>query len=540
MRLKQVPFTIPARVPSLLAPLAKYCLPALLSVLFVGPLTCPLKAQTYEQKLDTVKEFKRFFNKFKELQQKVAAVFILEDADCPEAVETLIKVLRHREEDIRSAAKEVISGFKEPGTFEAMTKRLEKMRDPQLRASFFDILSLAKQSQLKPVMRLIYGKGGKTLATIEKYEMARAFGRLGAKDHDDILLTFSRDKAYEVQVAALDAIKLQKLKFLGKKIVPLLQAPVWQVRASAIHCVAVLRPAEAVEPLIEMLETEGRLRIDANEALMDITGRNLGPEYKRAKKAWAALRKISDFRLPTDAEIKKGKETREKYNVIYGKGKNHNTFAGIPTTSTRMIFIIDVSASMNDLVVDREKFRAGGYKSFQKLEIVKTELLRTINSLDRNKYFNIVAFATKVKTWKKWLSPGHVVNKASAISFVKRLKPLGLGSGGLLGGGAGDKSGKTNSYRSLMTSFSYDPAKDTVVTGNSKKKGLKLDTIYFLSDGRPSIGKYVDIDDILKAVRKINQVRKVVIHCISIGDFEATFLKRLARENGGVFVDLGG
>jgi hypothetical protein len=79
-----------------------------------------------------------------------------------------------------------------------------------------------------------------------------------------------------------------------------------------------------------------------------------------------------------------------------------------------------------------------------------------------------------------------------------------------------------------------------VVTGFDKN-AIKspLDTVYFLSDGRPSVGKIIEPLEILKEVRKHNEAFRMVIHTIAIGDFTKDFLQRLAEENGGVFVDLG-
>ena len=45
--------------------------------------------------------------------------------------------------------------------------------------------------------------------------------------------------------------------------------------------------------------------------------------------------------------------------------------------------------------------------------------------------------------------------------------------------------------------------------------------------------------EILAEVRKHNELYRIVIHTIAIGDFQKAFLDQLARENGGVFVDLG-
>ena len=67
----------------------------------------------------------------------------------------------------------------------------------------------------------------------------------------------------------------------------------------------------------------------------------------------------------------------------------------------------------------------------------------------------------------------------------------------------------------------------------------KVDTIFFLSDGDPTVGKLVDKADIRRAVVRVNEVRKVTLHTIAIGDFQKDFMNALAEENGGVYVDLG-
>ena len=45
----------------------------------------------------------------------------------------------------------------------------------------------------------------------------------------------------------------------------------------------------------------------------------------------------------------------------------------------------------------------------------------------------------------------------------------------------------------------------------------KLDTVFVLSDGQPSVGKLIDTDEIRKAVKKLNETFRVVIHAIAIG-----------------------
>ncbi len=504
-----------------------------LSFFFFAPAAF-VSAQTREQKLDAVKEFKRFFRKWKGTAERVESVLDLKRADCPEAVDALVKVLRHKDIEVREAARNVLAGYRAPATIERMLSGLVEMKDATLRGTFIDVLSRGGSTKLKAVLREIWEKDRKSLKLQEKFQIARALKRLGAEGFEDILLALTKDKAFEVRLAALDAIGESRLKKMGKDVVPMLNDPVWQVQQAAIQALGTIRYQGAVNPLIEKLKDPGRLKIDIAEALFKITTWDFGTNYKLWRKTWDRLSKLEGFRIPTDAELAKAKKNREKYDKRYKKGGKKNTFAGIPTTSTRVLFVIDVSASMDDLVIDRTKFK--GYRSFRKLDIVKTELSKTVKSLGPNTWFNIIAFASKIKKWKKFLVPGTVSYKASALSFIKSLEPLGTGRGY---NATADGSGKTNTYGALMAAFDLDPAKGVVLTGNGKKKALKLDTIYFLTDGRPSIGKYVDIEDILREVKKINETRRIVIHCISIGDFEGSFLKRLAQQNGGVFVDLG-
>ena len=108
-------------------------------------------------------------------------------------------------------------------------------------------------------------------------------------------------------------------------------------------------------------------------------------------------------------------------------------------------------------------------------------------------------------------------------------------------GAANLEGGKTNTHGALMFPFGIDPAEPPAVGAKTGKASVKnkLDTVFFLSDGRPSTGRLVDTREILKEVARINQAYRVVFHTIAIGDFQKNFLRDLATQNGGVFVDLG-
>ncbi len=160
----------------------------------------------------------------------------------------------------------------------------------------------------------------------------------------------------------------------------------------------------------------------------------------------------------------------------------------------------------------------------------------------------IVAFATDLQPWKKRLVPANIVNKDAAKAFAKRLKPIGgtesqdAAAAGL-SGSANLEAGKTNTLKALLYAFGIDPdhpPPKATVTGFDKSSIKRpLDTVYFLSDGRPSVGKIIEPMEILKEVRHYNETYRIVIHTVAIGEFQKEFLRQLAEENGGVFVDLG-
>jgi hypothetical protein len=194
---------------------------------------------------------------------------------------------------------------------------------------------------------------------------------------------------------------------------------------------------------------------------------------------------------------------------------------------------------MEQEVINKERFKDTTYPSWKRIDVIKTELAKTVRALDANVQFNIIAFATEVKFWKKGQVKANPLNKSSAESWVMKLEAIGgsskeeLARAGLVGS-ANLEGGKTNTYSALMAAL--DVPEDGKVT---KDYQTEIDTIFFLSDGRPSHGKFIEPDDVLREIRAANELRRIVIHTITLGEFEKDFMERLAQENGGAFVDLG-
>lgn len=496
-----------------------------------------------EARLDAVKEFKRYFRKAKEEVLQVEAIMTLKGNECVPASEQLLKLLKHKRASVQNTALTVLATYTERATFQALIDDLPEERDKTKVATWIMVLGRSKVVAAVAAIELAAGNPRAT-STI-RYEAIRALIAIGQPGKTGLFGKCVDDKEAIVRAAACDAIGKMKVKDLADAVINRLGDDQWQVQTAAIEAVAQLRPQSGVQPLIDLMRETGRLRTECADALFRITSMDFGVDPDRWQAQWQTLMSIEGWRIPSDAELLQKIATRKKYDAFYGKKDETSSFAGIPTTSTNVLFVIDISGSMDDLVVEVDKFR--DYKDRKRFTIVQTELINTIETLAGNTNFNIVAFATDLKPWKPRLVPGNVVNRDSARNFVRRLRPLGgaeaqeLAQSGL-GGAANLAAGKTNTLKALLYAFGVNPDKPpkSKLTGFDKKALTRpLDTMYFLSDGRPSVGKLIETNEILAEVRKYNEQYRVVIHTIAIGDFQKEFLKQLAEGNGGVFVDLG-
>lgn len=498
-----------------------------------------------EARRDAVREFLNFFKKAKDEAVQREAVETLRNNECPEAAEQLLKLLKHPSAVVQQTALGVLATYTDPATYQTWIDQLPTLKDADQQAILIKVVGQAKLANAVPAILQVAGDA-KANPTI-KFEAARALQSIGAKDGAELLGKFLVDGDPYVRMAAADAVGALNIRTFPTQLIGLLKDGEWQVQSAAVAAISATRPQEAIQPLIDLMRTDGRLRAECADALFHVTGFDFGIETERWQEQFNALKAIEGWRIPTDEELAKKAENRQKYDALYGKTTDKPAaFVGIPTTSTNVLFIIDVSGSMDDLVVETEKFQ--GYRDRKRLTIVQAELVNAIDSLTDNTNFDIVAFATDLQPWKRRLVPANIVNKDAAKSFVKRLKPLGgtesqdAAAAGL-GGAANLEAGKTNTLKALLYAFGIDPDKPppkATITGFDKNAIKRpLDTVYFLSDGRPSVGKIIEPMEILKEVRHYNETYRIVIHAVAIGEFQKEFLRQLAEENGGVFVDLG-
>jgi HEAT repeat protein len=512
-------------------------------------LLCLVASAFAAQDVEVVKEFRKYFKKYKDTPTRVEAVLALESNESPLVVAALVEIVDGAEPDVQRAAVRVLSKFRTRPPVDALLAELESNKRESVRLVLLEATAAGAYSGSAPIVATLLTDKSWTVrrAAVDALSRAAAAPPPAAEegaapvpaeavDVPARILPLCADAEPAVRCAALDALALLKSPAVVEPARAALVDPVWQVRASAVAALGVVRRRESIEPLLErMAVEEGRLVADIGRALEEITGRGFGQRLESWQQFWATFK--DRFQIPSDEELAKLREaqarSREKYSP-----PGAVSYHGIESPSRRILFVIDVSGSMESEVVEKERFASGGYPSMLRIDIVKTELLRTIENLEAYVEFNVLAFATEVKSWKKSLVPANVLSKSAALEWVGRLESIGgsskeeLARAGLVGS-ANLEAGKTNTYAALMAALGVEPG------AKRDEYSVAVDTIFFLSDGRPSHGDYVDTKDILREVRTANSVRKVVIHTIALGEFEKDFMRELASDNGGVFVDLG-
>ncbi len=337
-----------------------------------------------------------------------------------------------------------------------------------------------------------------------------------------ILIKGLDSKEAEVRWRTLEVLIGQSSGELVQKFLELVKDPEEPVRVAAIEALKWAKDRTAIEQLIDWLETEEPPARDyVAEALKALTLKDFGTDHGAWKEWWGKNEKTAPLAQPP-----------RKYTPA-PTGKGTTTYYGEPVTSKNVIFLIDISSSMSEEYISKGKLingkgkgttpdpdpdpKKGTVKKVTKIEVAKKELIRCIMKLSNDVKFNIIFYSDDFSPWQRdkkgqgsKIVPASRWNKRIAIDFVRKFQPMA----------------KTNISDTLEFALSDKDA----------------DTIYLLTDGMPTVGRYLETDEIVAMVRRRNKQRdpKAVINTIGFGlrPRGKGFLKQLADENKGVFIDM--
>ncbi len=289
----------------------------------------------------------------------------------------------------------------------------------------------------------------------------------------------------------------------------------WSIRLAAYAAIARAPSDVAIPFLVAAVQREkGEIALAIDAMLDSLTGQSFQDEPKGWSVWWKDHEKaVLDGTFEPD----------ERHDATRGDQGTFDSFFRIPVESLNVLFTIDYSSSM-EAELTRDDARADAVRTAYKLPATRlgwaqAETIRALKSLPVEARFNLVVYSDRVKRFSDKSQFATDSNKRNAISWLLN-QPTGW---------------LTNIYDALKTSFGDVHGK----TGTGAWFADLPDTIFFLTDGTPTRGRFQDDASLARLLRQWNAVVGACIHTVGIGDeHDAELLATLAETTGGLYIDL--
>ena len=448
----------------------------------------------------------------------IAAALIrgLEKVADVKTAEAVLSRLATDSDLVRETIVILLSKTQTPEVVECLRTEGLSHRDSMVRAFVARILGNLKDAAARPALEALLADPH----WLARANAATALAAIADPASLGPLVAAVDDASPKAWIAKADAVATYGAS-ASKATVPVakrLDAPDWQVRLTACRALAKMGDKDAVDGLIQRLETEGgRLRKEILTALRAVTHENFGDSAPTWRKWWKEQKPQGippEFVAPHNPED-------DRYAKPKPIRPDEPTYYGRRIFSQSVLFVIDVSLSMNTFIriPPEAEDKLGKLAPGPRISVAKEAVSVAISKLDPRARFNVVFFSTTVQPWQKTLVTASEGAKAQALSAIKAV-PL---------------EDETNIYGALRAAVGLlDKPTETAELDPIP------DTIYFLTDGTPTRGEITDPDTILSWMRDVNRFAKVELHVIAMGDLgvDVAFLERLATENGGEFIHI--
>jgi HEAT repeat protein len=404
-----------------------------------------------------------------------------------------------------------------PAEVDAAIRWVEQSRDPLMRDMLHRILGAALEPAAKAHVR---NDALRRATPPVKAEIARCLGLSEEPGDALVLLALLREEDLLVRATAMEGLGRHQADRAVPMLLVFLAHEDWRLRDAAARALGDIGAPTVREPLraalgdedLRVVESAARglaLAGDVEAVPLLIAGlrKHAGQDLRLEDAFLHALRSLSGKDVGPDPDLwnawweaAKGKPYERPKAADPAPTVEGPRYYGFPVRSSRVVFVVDVSRSM-------------GWNG--RLGTAQAELEQVIRALPARTRFNVVAYSDTARAWRPRLTPATPSNVKSALAFVSALAP----------------DNGTNSYEALERGFAEEEA----------------DTIFFLSDGHPSVGPIIDPDLILLSVRQWNRFRRARVHGVALVRGEpppafagrenqaraSDFMERLAAQNDG-------
>jgi len=363
-----------------------------------------------------------------------------------------------------------------------------------------------------------------------RMDLLEVLGYLACPEAVAAIVPLAAGREPEVRLVAIESLGRQGNRLATLALAKALDDPFWQVRVVAIDALARVGGVAAVDALIRAISrADGRVIHDINRALEALTGQNFH-ENEILWRAWWKENRAS-YKGPPEAGAAAspdgsggaGPEAAARKKAWMERTKG-TSFYGIQTRSKRIVYVLDVSSSMNAPLGSRSPTTTGTAVAAppgrRKIDQARSELKSSIAALPEDAVFSIVFYNHQVHEWRNGLVEATVENKTRAGEWADSI----------------EAHGNTNIFDAVERAFglagrgTYDKGSETAA-----------DTVFLLSDGQANRGRLVDRDEMRREIARMNRLRKVVIHTVALGgDADVAFMQGLAEDTGGQFKHVAG
>ncbi|MHC4550426.1 MAG: HEAT repeat domain-containing protein [Planctomycetota bacterium] len=365
---------------------------------------------------------------------------------------------------------------------------------------------------------------------LTKANAARALAQLGDNESIPKLAQMAAGEPKpKVRMAAMDA--LAKFGKEAEQTLPLwernLMHRAWQVKIATCDAFRAIGSTAAVETLIGRIDSEGGRVHDAIKRTLEaLTGMAQDWNREQWRKWWEKAKGLENLREKMKEELEKRNEPtgdRRRDDRRYAK-KKEPTYYGIKVYARAVGYVLDVSKSMEQgfrVSAAWEERLGRKYTATNRLGVCKEELAQAIRELDPRTRLNVVFFNDRVRIWKSLPVPAGSMGE-NAIGTIKAVNP----------------SGQTNYYDALRAILGMQEE------GSDWRSTFAdtPDTLFFLTDGRPTDGDITRSDELLAWFGEQNRFARLRVHVIAMGrtGIDIEFLRKLAEDNDGTFLHLTG
>jgi HEAT repeat protein len=369
----------------------------------------------------------------------------------------------------------------------------------------FALLDLKTDKQLAGLLKLFKTGSNFYIRGCAAFRL----GTIASKEATDALVaSLQKENDATMRVALLDAVGgiAKDNAIVRDCVLEALKSGEWQVVVAACGALRAAPFKGAAQPLVAALKgMTGRLRSEINNALKTVTGVDKHGDYEAWKAWWDEH----------GAEFLEG--TYVPHPSEQADAKGVSAFYGVPVVSTRLVFLIDTSASMQEKPGWLPPDFAASFKGeANRLDVARFELKKIIGQLPNNCEFNIVNFHSFLVPYAEKLVRMDSGQRTKALKWIDAL-PMGDG---------------THTWDGLEECFRQAGGNFFV-----KNASGALDTIYLMSDGVPSSGVQ-DLKQFREKIVAMTRFKKIVIHTIAVDPPPGgeDLLKAVAEASGGTCV----